>query len=261
MSQRRACRLLQLHRKTARHISRRPSDAPLLKRLEELAAERRRFGYRRLDVLLRREGIVVNHKRLFRVYQVAQLQVRRRKKARVALARGLKRPEAARRNDIWAIDFVSDTIGTRSFRALTVIDAFTRESVAIEVDYSLPSAAVMRVLDESAGERGYPRVVVADNGPEFTSRKMLHWAAQRKIELHFIDPGKPTQNCYIESFNGSLRDECLNEHAFTSLAEAREIIEAWRKDYNEVRPHKSLGKKTPEEFATSAATRHLTLVA
>jgi len=183
LSQRRACRLLQLHRKTARYVSSRPSDAPLLKRLEELAAERRRFGYRRLDVLLRREGIVVNHKRLFRVYRSAHLQVRRRKKARVALARGLKRPEAMQRNEIWAIDFVSDTIGTRAFRSLPIIDAFTRECVAIHVDYSVPSATVTRVLDQCAEQRGYPRVLVSDNGPEFTSRKMLQWAARNKIEL------------------------------------------------------------------------------
>jgi putative transposase len=142
-----------------------------------------------------------------------------------------------------------------------VLDAFTRESVAIEVDYSLLSLSVIRVLEESALQRGFPKTLVADNGPEFTSRKMLHWAALRKIELHFIDSGKPTQNCYIESFNGSFRDECLNEHSFTSLAEARDLIATWREDYNRVRPHKSLGKMTPEEFATSAATQHLCLVA
>ena len=261
VSERRACRLMQLHRKTARYVSRRPSDGPLLKRLEELAAKRRRFGYRRLEIFLRRDGIIANHKRIFRVYRAAKLQVRRRKKARVAIARGFKRPEATRRNEIWAIDFVSDTIGQRSFRGLSVIDAFTRECPAIAVDYSIPSLSVTRALDQCAEERGYPTMIVADNGSEFTSRHMLHWAAQRKIELHFIDPGKPTQNCYVESFNGSLRDECLNEHAFTSLAEAREIIEAWRTDYNQVRPHKSLGKKTPEEFAQSLTTRHLTLVA
>jgi putative transposase len=261
LSERRACRLVQLHRKTARYISRRPSDGPLLKHLEELAAKRRRFGYRRLEIFLRRDGIVANHKRIYRVYRAAHLQVRRRKKARVAIARGFKRPEATQRNEIWAIDFVSDTINRRSFRGLSVLDAFTRECVAIDVDYSIPSMSVTRALDQCAAERGYPRTIVSDNGSEFTSRHMLHWAAQRKIELHFIDPGKPTQNCYVESFNGSLRDECLNEHAFTSLSEAREIIEAWRTDYNEVRPHKSLGKKTPEEFAKSLTTRHLTLVA
>jgi putative transposase len=261
LSERRACRLVQLHRKTARYASSRPSDEPLLKHLEELAAKRRRFGYRRLDVFLRRDGIVANHKRIYRIYRAANLQVRRRKKARVAIARGFKRPQATRRNEIWAIDFVSDTVGTRSFRGLSIIDTCTRECVAIAVDYSLPSLAVTRVLDQCAEERGYPRIIVADNGPEFTSRRMLHWAAQRKVELHFIDPGKPTQNCYVESFNGSLRDECLNEHAFTSLHEAREIIDAWRTDYNQVRPHKSLGKKTPEEFAKSITTRHLELVA
>ena len=261
ISERRACRLIELHRKTARYRSRRASDEPLLQRLEELAAERRRFGYRRLDILLRREGTIANHKRIFRVYSAAGLQVRRRKKARVALARGLKAPVATVPNQIWSIDFVSDTIGQRAFRTLTVLDAFTRESVAIEADYSLPSLSVIRVLEEAALERGFPKTLVADNGPEFTSRKMLHWAAVRKIELHFIDPGKPTQNCFIESFNGSFRDECLNEHSFTSLAEARDVIAAWREDYNRVRPHKSLGKMTPEEFATSSTKQHLELVA
>lgn len=261
ISERRACRLIELHRKTARYRSRRADDEPLLRRLEELAAVRRRFGYRRLDILLRREGIIANHKRIFRVYRAAGLQVRRRKKARVALARGFKAPIAGERNQVWSLDFVSDTIGQRAFRTLTVLDAFTRESVAIEADYSLPSLSVIRILEEAARERGFPKTLVADNGPEFTSRKMLHWASVRKIELHFIDPGKPTQNCFIESFNGSFRDECLNEHSFTSLAEARDVIAAWREDYNRVRPHKALGKMTPEEFATSSTTQHLELVA
>jgi len=250
-----------VHRKTVRYRSRRTNDAALLKRLEELAAQRRRFGYRRLDILLRREGIVANHKRIYRIYSAAKLQVRRRKKARVAIARGVKAPVAMQSNDIWAMDFVSDTIIHLSFRSLTVLDAFTRESLAIEADYSVPAATVIRILEACAAEHGFPRILIADNGPEFTSRKMLHWAAHRKVELHFIDPGKPTQNCFIESFNGSFRDECLNEHSFTSLAEAREVIEAWRQDYNRVRPHKSLGKMTTEEFATSTATPHLTLVA
>lgn len=253
---------MELHRKTARYVPHKGGDDALLGRLQELAAQRRRWGYRRLDVLLRREGIIANHKRIYRVYRAANLQVRRRKKARVALARGLQRPVAQAANQVWAIDFVHDTIGQRSFRCLTVLDAYTRECLAIAIDYSMPSLSVMRVLDLCAQERGgLPATLVSDNGPEFTSRKMLHWAAQRKIELHFIDPGKPTQNCYIESFNGSFRDECLNEHAFVTLNEAREVIEAWREDYNRVRPHKSLGKMTPEQFATSAATRHLTLVA
>lgn len=253
--------MVNLHRKTARYQSCRENDNVLLERLTALAEKRRRWGYRRLDTILRREGIVANHKRIYRVYSAAKLQVRRRKKTRVAIARGEKPPSATAANQVWAMDFVSDTIGQRSFRSLTIVDTFTRESPAIEADYSLPSASVIRVLERCAAERGaFPKKLIVDNGPEFTSRKMLHWAAARNVELHFIDPGKPTQNGFIESFNASFRDECLNEHTFLSLTQARQFIEDWRQDYNNVRPHTSLRKMTPEEFAASIATPHLTLV-
>jgi len=260
-SERRVCRLLNLHRKTIRYRCKAKNDEHLLNRLKHFAAKRRRWGYRRLDVLLRREGIIANHKRVFRVYSAAKLQVRRRKKTRVAIARGLEPPKATHLNEYWAMDFVHDTIGKRSVRYLTVVDLYNRESPMIYADFSIPSRCVARKLERVGFERGaLPATIIVDNGPEFSSRHILQWAAEHGIELHFIVPGKPTQNCYIESFNRSFRDECLNEHSFTSLAESRDIVEAWRKDYNAVRPHTSLGKRTPLEFAKLAVTPHFALV-
>ena len=255
------CRLLSLHRKTARYRCKAKDDTHLLQRLTHLAGIRRRWGYRRLDTLLRREGVIANHKRIFRVYAAAKLQVRRRRKTRVAYARGLQPPKATRLNQHWAMDFVHDAIGNRHARYLTVVDVYHRESPTIYVDYSIPSGAVTRELDRCAMERGgFPDTIIVDNGPEFASRHMLQWAAVCNVEMHFIDPGKPSQNGFVEAFNRSFRDECLNEHCFTSLLQAREIVEAWRKDYNEARPHKSLGKRTPLEFAKLAATSHFELV-
>lgn len=261
MSQRRVCRLLTLHRKTARYRCKPKDDEHLLQRLTHFAGQRRRWGYRRLDTLLRREGLIANHKRIFRVYAAAKLQVRRRRKTRVAYARGLQPPQVTGPNQCWAMDFVHDAIGNRHARYLTVVDLYHRESPTIYADYSIPSRAVTRELDRCASEcGGLPDRIIVDNGPEFASRHMLLWAAERNVEMHFIDPGKPSQNGFIEAFNRSFRDECLNEHCFTSLLDAREIVEAWRNDYNQVRPHKSLGKRTPLEFAKLAVTSHFKLV-
>ncbi len=222
-------------------------------RLCELAAERRRFGYRRLDVLLRREGIVANHKRIYRVYAAAKLQVRKRVKRRVALGRGDAIVPATRPNARWSLDFVHDTLRNgRRMRTLNVVDDYTRESLAIEVDTSISGSRVARVLDRIAMERGtYPQTVVMDNGTELASLAMLAWASTTRVQLHYIAPGKPTQNAFIESFNGKFRDECLNDNVFATLAEARDIIERWRLDYNQHRPHRSLGQLTPNEFATA----------
>lgn len=228
-------------------------DGPLSRRLAELAQERSRFGYRRLHVLLRREGLVVNHKRVLRLYRLAGLGLRRRKRKRMpGVARGaLGFPSGP--NECWALDFVSDTLAWgRRIRCLTVVDCFTRESPAIEIDTSLPGARVVRVLEGLAGQRGLPKAILMDNGPELTSRVLDQWAYARGVELRFIDPGKPVQNAFIESFNGRFRDECLNQHWFTSLAQARRIVEAWRLDYNHRRPHSSLGYRTPDEFARQA---------
>jgi putative transposase len=250
ISERQACAIAKCNRRMFRYKSRKiTNDAALRSRLEELAAERRRFGYRRLHVLIRRDGFVVNHKRLRRVYREANLQVRKRVRRRVALGRGNPAPVVSTMNERWSLDFVHDTLASgRRIRALTIVDDFTHESPAIEVDTSLSGERVTRVLDEVGRVRGFPKIIVMDNGPELTSLAMLRWAADRGIQLHHIAPGKPTQNAFIESFNGKFRDECLNEHAFESLAEAREIIEAWRLDYNANRPHSSLDNRTPEEF-------------
>ncbi len=239
-----------MHRSTCRYVCRRGDDAELRQDLSKLAGERRRFGYRRLHVLLAREGHQVNHKKLFRLYREMGLAVRRRKRKRISRPRQPTKLETTMRNECWSMDFVSDGLASgRRFRAFTLVDIHTRECPATEVDLSLPGERVTRVLDRVASERGYPKAVLMDNGPEFTSLAMDQWAHSRGVQLRFIQPGKPTQNAHCESFNGRLRDECLNEAWFTTLRDARATIEAWRKDYNEVRPHSALGNSTPNEFA------------
>jgi putative transposase len=257
LSQRRACGLIGIHRSTVRYEPTVRADDALRQRLIELARERSRFGYRRLHVLLRRQGLVVNHKRVHRLYRLAGLGLRRQKRKRMpSVARGaLGLP--SRPNQCWALDFVSDTLAWgRRIRCLTVVDCFTREAPAIEVDTSLPGARVVRVLEALAEQRGLPSTLRMDNGPELTSRALDQWAYEHGVELQFIEPGKPVQNALIESFNGRFRDECLNQHWFLSLAQARGIVEGWRLDYNRARPHSSLGYRTPEEYAqhTRAST-------
>lgn len=207
-------------------------------------------------MLLRREGWVVNHKRVYRLYRQEGLCVRQRGRKRVARER---RPAQAPTgpNQRWSLDFVSDALSWgRKIRLLTVVDAFTRESLAIEVDTSLSGVRVARVLDQVIADRGAaPQEIVLDNGPELTSQALDQWAYEQGIALRFIEPGKPVQNCFVESFNGRLRDECLNEHWFLSLADARRIVEEWRIDYNRHRPHSSLGNLSPEEFRTDWTTR------
>ena len=240
----------------ARYHSRPAEPSGLRERLLTLAAERRRFGYRRLWVLLRREGFEVNHKRVYRLYREEGLAVRRRKRKRIASVVRVPRQAPERPNQRWSMDFVSDALANgRRIRVLTVIDDFTRESLATEVDTSLPGMRVTRVLDRLADERGLPEVITVDNGPEFAGKTLDAWAYAHGVRLHFIDPGKPVQNAFIESFNGRLRDECLNEHWFMSLPAARTIIEAWRDDYNTVRPHSALGNRTPAEFAEQVARK------
>jgi putative transposase len=249
MTERRACGLIDVSRMMMRYVSRR-DDTQLRARLRELAALRRRWGYRRLRVLLLREGVVVNHKRVYRIYREEGLSVRKRKRKRaVSVARTpLMRP--TRPDEVWGLDFVSDALAWgRKVRMLTVVDLYTREALAIEVDTSLSGVRVARVLQQIIDERGQqPHTIVMDNGPELTSRALDQWAYTRGVQLHFIEPGKPIQNCFVESFNGTLRDECLNEHWFTSIYDARQTVETWRVDYNCVRPHSSLEDRTPEEF-------------
>jgi putative transposase len=249
-SQRRACALVGMHPRTYRYASQRPDDADIRRRLRELANERRRFGYRRLHILLRREGIALNHKKLFRLYREERLTVRRRGGRKRAL--GTRAPMAIPqgRNQRWSLDFVSDAlIDSRRFRILAVVDDFTRECLALVVDTSLSGVRVVRELNRLAKFCGLPLMIVSDNGTELTSHAILRWQEEHGVEWHYITPGKPQQNGFAESFIGRLRDECLNEHLFSCLKEARRIIEAWRIDYNTDRPHTSLSGLTPIEFA------------
>lgn len=256
VSQRRACRVVGVGRSTVRYRRRsRGEDIPLRTRLRDLAAHRPRFGYRRLHILLRREGIVVNHKRVERLYREEGLAVRRRpRKSLAPIRRG--RPALPQRvNEQWALDFLQDALASgRKLRVLSVIDVFTREALALEVDTSLPGRRVVRVLDRLLNERELPVQLVLDNGPELISRALEAWAHQHAVTLHFIDPGKPIQNAHCESFHARLRDECLNEHWFLGVGDARRIVEAWRQDYNRERPHSALGYQTPAEFAQGTIT-------
>jgi putative transposase len=254
VSQRRACRTIGADRASIRYLSRRVDDAALRTRLRELAATRRRFGYRRLHVLLLREGTQVNHKKLRRLYAEERLQVRRRGGRKRAL--GTRAPLALPQgpNRRWSLDFVSDAFADgRRFRILAVVDDFTRECLCLVADTSLSGTRVARELDAVIAARGRPLACVSDNGTELTSMAILRWTQQTRVEWHYIAPGKPTQNAFAESFNGRLRDECLNEHWFESLADARSKIEAWRIDYNTVRPHSSLGNIPPATYAKSGA--------
>lgn len=260
LSQRRACRLVGGARSTIRHQRRgRGDDVALRRRLRELAAQRPRFGYRRLHILLRREGIVVNHKRIARLYREEGLAVRRQIRKSLTPVRRGRPPAPQRVNEQWALDFLQDALASgRKLRVLSIIDVFTREALALEVDTSLPGSRVVRVLDRLLGERERPDQLVLDNGPELISRALEEWAHQHRVTLHFIDPGKPIQNAHCESFHSRLRDECLNEHWFLGLADARRIVETWRQDYNQVRPHSALGYQTPVEFAQDTKTAAVT---
>jgi len=250
-SERRACGLMMLAVTTYRYRSQR-SDEPLRTKLVELAREKPRFGYRRLHVLLRRSGERVNHKRLHRIYCEAGLRIRRRKRKHcVREGRPLVMRTAA--NQEWALDFAHDAVACgRAIRVLSVVDAYTRECLALEVDTSFASRRVTRVLEAIIAERGVPQTIRCDNGPELTSRHFLAWCIDRQIELLHIQPGKPTQNARIESFHGRLREECLSVSWFQNLFDARRKIAEWRKEYNEERPH-SNGIQNPERFAEAQA--------
>ena len=252
-SQRRACGLMTMAVSSYRYQSRR-SDEPLRTRLVELAREKPRYGYRRLHVLLGRSGEHVNHKRVHRVYRAAGLMIRRKKRKHCArVGQPLRVWTAA--NQEWALDFVHDAVECgRAIRVLSVVDAYTRECLALEVDTSFASRRVTRVLDGLVAERGQPKAIRCDNGPELTSRHFLAWCVEREIELVHIQPGKPTQNAHVESFHGRLREEFLTVSWFQNLFDARRKIAAWKIEYNEERPHSSLGYKTPKEFAAQAAS-------
>jgi putative transposase len=254
LSRRRACRLVGISRSLVEREPKRARDEPRLReRLRALAGERRRFGYRRLHALLRREGFAANHKLVERLYREEKLAIRRRGRQKRKLGgvlAGSWCPIAA--NQRWSLDFTEDRLGNgRRFRTANLKDDCTRECPAILVDFSLPGQRVVGMLEGVARERGYPDVLVVDNGPELRGRDLDRWAHDHGVRLFFIDPGKPTQNASIESFNGRFREECLDQSWFTSLPEARRVIEAWRLDYNERRPHTSLRMRTPAAFAAA----------
>jgi putative transposase len=255
MSERHACRLMDLGRSTYRYQARKAErDSELRARLKELAAKRMRFGYRRLTAMLVQAGIQVNHKRVYRLYCEEGLTMRIRQRRRIRWTGAAKRPAATRPNERWSIDFVSDCVSSgRVIRMLTMVDDCTRECPAIEVDTSLGGVRVGRVLDRVVAERGLPEAIVLDNGPEFRGRALAAWSDERGVRLEFIQPGKPMQNGYVESFNGRLRDECLNANWFTSLSDAKRKIEEWRQDYNQQRPHSSLAYLSPAAFALTRA--------
>jgi putative transposase len=254
LSRRRACRLVGISRSVVARKPKRARDhARLRERLRALAGERRRFGYRRLHELLRREGFMANHKLVHRLYQEEKLAIRRRgrqKRGLGGMMAGSWCPIAA--NQRWSLDFTEDCLGNgRKFRTANLKDDCTRECPAILVDFSLPGQRVVAMLEDVARERGHPDMLVVDNGPELRGRDLDRWAYENGVKLFFIDPGKPMQNGSIESFNGRFREECLDQNWFSSLAEARRIIEAWRLDYNEHRPHTSLRMRTPAAFAAA----------
>jgi putative transposase len=256
-SQRRACGLAGIAPRLYRYRSRRPDDGLLRRRLKELAGHRRRFGYRRLHLLLKREGFGVNHKKLYRIYREERLVVRKRGGRKRAL--GTRAPIAVPQgvNQRWSLDFVSDAFADgRRFRVLAIVDDFTRECLALVADTSLSGARVVRELDTVIAQRARPRMIVSDNGPELISMAMLRWQQDTGIAWHYIQPGKPMQNSFVESFNGRLRDELLNETAFQSLRHARELLAEWQNDFNQYRPHTGLGGLTPNEFASRSSTDH-----
>lgn len=251
LTERQACRYTGFARSTQRYAMRRPDPVELRERLLTLATLRPRWGYRRLHWRLRREGYRVNRKRVYRLYRVEGLGVRRRRRKRVAVER-TPVPAATRPLQRWSMDFISDALADgRTFRSLTIVDDGTRKSPAIETDFALPGERVVAVLERVGAVEGFPEVIVMDNGPEFTSAALDRWADERGVRLHFIEPGKPVQNAFAESFNGRVRDECLNENWFVSIQDARDTIEAYRVDYNTERPHSSLGDLTPQEYAAS----------
>ncbi|WP_132966389.1 MULTISPECIES: IS3 family transposase [Rahnella] len=253
LSQRRACRLTGLSLSTCRYEAQHPAaDAHLSGRITELALERRRFGYRRIWQLLRREGLHVNHKRVYRLYHLSGLGVKRRRRRKGLATERLPLLRPAAPNLTWSMDFVMDALATgRRIKCLTFVDDFTKECLTVTVAFGISGVQVTRILDSIALFRGYPATIRTDQGPEFTCRALDQWAFEHGVELRLIQPGKPTQNGFIESFNGRFRDECLNEHWFSDVSHARKTISEWRQDYNEYRPHSALNYQAPSEFAAA----------
>ncbi|MGV7123143.1 IS3-like element ISSpma3 family transposase [Sphingopyxis sp. 550A] len=250
MSERRACRVTGADRKSMRYRSQRGDDAEVREKLRELAQQRRRFGYRRLHILLRREGVMINRKKTQRLYREEGLMVRRRRNRRRAIGARAPAPVLALPNQRWSLDFVHDQMASgRRFRVLNIVDDVTRECLRAVPDTSISGRRVVRELSDLIEERGRPGMIVSDNGTELTSNAVLAWCGEVGVEWHYIAPGKPMQNGYVESFNGRMRDELLNETLFLNLDHARTVIAAWAEDYNKARPHSALGYETPAAFA------------
>jgi putative transposase len=250
MGERQACRVIGADRTSMRYRPRRDDDGPVREKLRELAHQRRRFGYRRLHVLLRRDGITINRKKTQRLYREEGLTVRRRRGRKRAVGARVPAPVPMLPNQRWSLDFVHDQMVTgRRFRVLNIVDDVTRECLAAIPDTSISGKRVVRELTGLIAVRGKPGMIVSDNGTELTSNAVLEWCSEARINWHYTAPGKPTQNAYVESFNGRMRDELLNETLFTSIAHAREKVAAWVEDYNVERPHSSLDYATPAAFA------------
>jgi len=256
LSQRRACRALGAVRSSVQYIAIRPPQTALRTRIREIAEVRVSYGYRRIQVLLRREGWRVNHKRTYRLYREDGLSLRKKrpKRRRMALARQ-PRAAATRPNERWSMDFMADALANgQKLRVLTVVDTYTRECIALEAAAHFRGQDVAAILSRIAVTRGLPQTISVDNGTEFTSRAFDHWAYTHHVQLDFSRPGKPTDNASIESFNASVRRECLSQHYFSTLAEAQVVLGIYRDDFNEQRPHSSLGHKTPAEFYAGTRT-------
>jgi len=249
-SQRRACGLMALGRSTCQYVPRADRNREIREALRQVASERPRWGQDRLHVLLRRRGHAINHKRTERLYREMKLALRLRKRRKRASGVRVITDAPTHPNERWSMDFVHDQlVGGRRVKCLTLVDDFSRECLAIAVDTTITGEGVIRVLEHVAMDRPLPPAIVCDNGPEFASTALDRWAYEHNVRLAFIEPGKPVQNPYVESFNGKFRDECLNENLFFDLRNARFKIETWRQDYNHVRPHRSLAQATPVEFA------------
>lgn len=260
LSERCCLRVAQMSASALRYQPRPDHNAQLRQRIVELAQRHRRYGAPMIYLKLRQAGLAVNHKRVERLYQLEKLQVRRRRRKKIPLAERQPLIRPGQPNEVWSMDFVFDRVaGGRTIKCLVIVDDATHESVAIVPEYSIGGNHLTRILDEICSRRGRPAVIRTDNGPEFIGKAMLTWAYRNKVALKLIEPGKPNQNAYVESFNGRLRDECLNEHWFTSLQHARAVIEEWRRDYNEQRPKKSLGGLTPALYAKQLAEKAHTI--
>jgi putative transposase len=250
LSERKACELIRLNRSTFQYVCRQKDEEEIRNRIRKIANRHKRYGSPMIHARLRREGFMINHKKTERIYREEGLTLRRKIRKKLPADRRGKMPYATRPGEIWSMDFVSDSLTYgRKFRALTIVDDFTKVCPGIFASTSIPGSRVAAYMDMLAKAHGYPEWIRTDNGPEIIGRDFVSWAQKRGIQLSYSRPGKPTDNAYIESFNGKFRDDCLNQHWLSNLKEAQQIIENWRREYNEIRPHSTLGYCTPNEFA------------